>query len=344
LKKICLCLLLFFKILSACTAESNADSFSGPLWGKSIFMPFSLYYQLPGMKAAPEAQGSVQISAALFCGQSFINYLKEYAGPLPVFERIVDFETLTLENIITYAPIDGLELGATLRVILLYGGFLDSVINGFHTLFGLPNNNRDIFPENDIYISIPNTNNVYLELDHTAFGFGDIDIWVKFKLVQTQTIALSGLCALKLPNGNPRLLQGSGYPDAGLGLLFDWYLSKLFALYINCGIIIPYDALDPATTSNPFIMINGILGFEYATCSWLSLVAQFEVRTSPIYSDFVVIPDTNTDFFITPQTNLMLGLVIKNGSWSFQFFLKEDLFTHNTADILFNLMVTYKLF
>lgn len=303
-------------------------------------MPFSLYYQMPGMKAACNVPECLQIRTALFCGQSFINYLKEFAGPVPVYERIVDFETLTSENIVSYTPLNGLEIGVTLRIILLYGGFLDPLISGFHTFLGLPNNNRDIFPENDVYISIPNTNNVYLELDHTALGLGDIDIWAKFSLLQTQTIALSGLFAFKLPTGNPEILQGSGYPDIGLGLLFDWYLCELFALYINAGIVIPYDALDPATASNPFIMINGIIGFEYAACSWLSFVAQFEMRTSPIYSDFVVLPETDIDFFVTPQTNLMLGIAIKYGNWSFQFFIKEDLFTHNAADILFNVMAT----
>jgi hypothetical protein len=303
-------------------------------------MPFSLYYQMPGMKAAPLPQGSLRLSSALFCGQSFINYLKEFVGPLPVYERIVDFETLTWENIISYTPVNSLEIGATLRIVLLYGGFLDPIISGFHTFFGLPNNNRDIFPENDVHISIPNYNNVYLELDHAAWGFGDIDIWAKVCFMQTPGLALSGLFAIKLPTGNQKTLLGSGYPDVGLGVLFDWYISELFALYLNCGVIIPYDALDSSVESNPYIMINSIIGFEYAASSWLSLLAQFELRTSPIYSDFVVLPDTDVDFFITPQTNLMLGLIIKNDGWSFQFFFKEDLFTHNAADILFNVMVT----
>jgi hypothetical protein len=307
MKKIFCALLVIFGISWCGNAENNENSFCGPLWCKSVFIPFSLYYQLPGMKAAPPAQGSLQVSAAFFCGQSFINYLKDFSSTLPVYERIVDFETLTLENIFSYAAANGLEIGITLRIILLYGGFLDSLISGFHTFSGLPNNNREIFPENDVYISIPNTNNVYLELDHDTFGFGDIDIWAKVCFVQTHNLVLSGLFALKLPTGNPKTLQGSGYPDAGLGVLFDWYISELFALYVNCGVIIPYDALDSSIESNPFIMINGIAGLEYAASPWLSLVAQFELRTSPIYSDSFVLPDTDVDFFATPQTNLMLG-------------------------------------
>jgi hypothetical protein len=339
----CLIVLLFVAALCFGT-DPGPETFYGPLWARSIFIPFSLYYQLPGIKAAPGAAGSVWIGHSLFCGQAFINYAVDNSGPEPVFERIEDFETLTLENIVSYSPTDGLELGATLRLVLLYGGFLDPLIRGFHDFFGFPDNNRDIFPENDIFISIPNVNHVRLELDCPAVGLGDTDIWVKISLLADGGIFLSGLCALKLPTGSAENLLGSGYPDFACGLLFDWYISERFAFYADCALIIPFDAIDPAAPSKPYIMLNSLLGIEYAVSSSLSLLAELELRTSPIYSDFVVITDTDIDFFATPQTNLMLGLALKNKNWAMQFYFKEDLFTHDAADIMFNAMIRYNLF
>ncbi len=344
MKKIVLIHVFIFVVSLGLGADTGPENFYGPFWTRSIFIPFSLYYQLPGIKAATQAPGRVWIGHSLFYGQAFINYLVDNSGPEPVFERIEDFETLTLENIISYSPQEGLELGATLRLVLLYGGFLDPLISGFHKFFGLPNNNRDIFPENDIYISIPNINHVRLELDHSAFGPGDTDIWVKFSLLKSGCVFLSGLCTFKLPTGNVQNLLGSGYIDFACGLLFDWYISAQFALYADCALIIPFNALDPAASSNPYIMFNSLLGLEYAISPSLSVLAQFELRTSPIYSDFVIIMDTDIDFFATPQTNLLLGLALKNTGWSMQFFLKEDLFTHNAADIEFNAMIRYSLF
>jgi hypothetical protein len=343
MKKSLLLIILILKISCFGNAEIASDLFYGPLWSKSIFMPFSLYYQMPGMKATLNPQGSLTMGLSLVCGQGFTTYFKEYPGQDPVYERLVDFENLILEHIVTYSPLAELEVGAAFNFILLYGGFLDPLISGFHNFFGLPNNKRDIFPENDIYISIPNKNNVFLKLDHAAFGFGDVDIWAKIKFLQTENISFSGLFALKLPTGNPLILQGSGFPDASLGLLFDWYISKLFALYVNCGVIVPYDAIDPSTKSHPFIMANGIFGFEYAPCSWMSVIIQFELRSSPIYSGFVLVRETDIDFFVLPQTNLLIGMAIRSGNCSFQFFFKEDLFTHNAADIVFNIMMTFKV-
>ncbi len=337
--------LLFLVCISfALAADIDSEMFYGPLWSRSIFIPFSLYYQFPGMKAAVSSPGSVSLGFNLYCGQSFINYLVDNSGPEPVYERIVDFETLTLEKILSYSPVEGIEFGATWRLVLLYGGFLDPLISGFHNLFGLPNNERDSFPENDIYINVPNTNNVYLKLDHPAFGLGDTDLWAKIRLLKTENIILSGLCVVKLPTGSRKLLLGSGYTDAAFGLLFDWYISPVFALYVNGGLVLPYDALDPGTPSAPFIMWNTIFGFEYTAAPGIGLMVQVVFRTSPLYSDFVVIPDTDIDFFITPQVNLLIGLSFRDDAWAFQFYFQEDPLTHNAADILFNISIRYRVF
>jgi hypothetical protein len=321
--------------------DGKTALFQGPLWSHSTFIPAALYYQLPGMKAAIRDTGALDLGLYLYTGQTFIIY-EDTSLPPPSLAPIIDFETLTLEQRTSWTVTAGLELGLTARLILIYGGFLDTIIHNFHLLFGFPLNGRDVLPENQVYISIPNTNNVYLELDHPAFAPGDIDLWAKIGLLKTPDVVLTGLCVLKLPTGNPLLLTGSGYVDLAGGLLFDWYLSELFALYVNAAIVVPWDAIDPTAPSKPFVMANVITGLEFRASPTLSLVAQVELRTTPVVSGVYKIPGTDIDFLGVPQTNILLGVSLDCGDWTFRFHFREDLFTHNSEDITFYLAAEWR--
>ena len=334
-------LLLILALASANAESAKAGLFQGPFWSRSTFIPAALYYQLPGMKAAVGSPGSLDLELNIYIGQTFIVY-EDASLPPPSLAPIIDFETLTIEERTSWTVTEGLELGLTVRLILLYGGFLDALIHNFHLLFGFPLNGRDVLPENQVFISIPNTNNIYLELDHPAFSLGDTDLWVKFRLVETPDVSLSGLCVLKLPTGNPRLLTGSGYLDVAYGLLFDWYLSEFFAVYLNAGIVLPWDAIDPTTVSQPFIMANAVTGLEFRASPALSFLIQLELRSTPAVSGVYLIPGTDTDFLGTPQTNILLGASLACGEWTFRFHFREDLFTHNSEDIAFYLSVKWR--
>ncbi len=321
--------------------DKKADLFQGPFWSRSTFIPAALYYQLPGMKAAVREPGGLDLGLYLFTGQTFIIY-EDASLPPPSLAPIIDFETITLEQKTSWTVIEGLEVGLTARLILIYGGFLDAVIHNFHLLFGFPLNGRDVLPENQVHVSIPNVNGVPLELDHPVFGPGDVDLWTKLRLVETPDVALTGLCALKLPTGNQNMLTGSGSVDMALGLLFDWYLSPLFALYINAAVVVPWDAIDPATPPHPYIMANVITALEFKASPAVGLLIQLEMRTTPVVSGVYFIPGTQIDFLGAPQTNILLGVSLACGDWTLRLHFREDLFTHNSEDISFYISAEWR--
>jgi len=334
-------LVIIVGLISLAKGVYGDESLSGPLWSRSIYPHFLIYYHLPGMQAKIEPEGHLKIGSAFYCAQGFINYETNGGGAETSYYRLIDYENITIENMLSYSPFSSMELGITLRWIIYYGGFLDMVVQAFHNLWGFPNNNREHFPQNDLFIDIKNKNNITLSLEDPVFGFGDIDLWAKINIWDIDFLVISALCAVKLPTGNLATLTGSGYPDFALALLLDWYIFNNFALYLNIGIIVPYDCLIAETETQPFAMFNGLVAIEYGISDWLSLLAQLNVRTSPIEGK--IYTSDSIDFFAIPQTDLLIGTVIKTGNLSIQFYFQEDPFTHNTTDVTFNLAFIYKV-
>jgi hypothetical protein len=333
-------LLSLFLLSGVTGADDLGDGFYGPFWSRTVSLPVALYYQLAGMKAAVAAPGSVNVGLNLLDGQMFVIYPTSL-GPPPTYERLFDFETLLTEVRLSWVPAAGLEAGATARLVFVYGGFLDPIIAGFHRLIGLPANGRDVIPENEVHISVSNDNGINLELDHPAFGLGDIDLWAKLELLRTPNVALSGLVAVKLPTGNPALLLGSGYFDLAVAGLFDWYISSLFAFYLNAGLVVPWNAVDPSASSRPFVMANVILGSEFAPTSWLSFLVQIEMRTAPLQNNMFIIAGTNIGYFSVPQTAITFGAAFRIGALALQVYFKEDIFGYGSEDFAVDLMAVY---
>lgn len=148
--------------------------------------------------------------------------------------------------------------------------------------------------------------------------------------------------AFKIPSGQMALLSGSGYPDISLSILLDlrplWFLT----FYTQVGLVLPFDSFIPVTQSHPYPMVHSIFAIELNPLSFFSIIAQFNIKSSPIvgYYWYSLI---NHEFYSAPQTNLLVGVIFKYKQFKWQAYFEEDTFTNAGADITINFLFSQSI-
>jgi hypothetical protein len=327
-------------------AEDSPQDFSkGPLSGKSLYIPFLIHYNLPSLPAKSGEQFNLQYHFSLYKTQDArfkVDILPLYEGRRYDKEYIIsDYEGFAAELGVAYNILNEVQAGVDMRLFYHSGGFMDSFLEKFHSLFHFSNGGREFFLQDQIYINIPNDKGDPMFLDRSAVSFGDIDLWCKWTFMEDSLLSLAAMGAFKLPTGKFKSLSGSGYPDAALGLLADFRISRFVSLYTQAGIVTPF-------TRKYYPMFNGLLGAEVHPWKFLSFNLQMNIKTSPI-SDRTIPFGWNsllgTDFyqFNLPQTNVLAGVALLIKNFRLQFYFEEDTIFNQGNDFAIVLMVSHTI-
>ncbi|GHV77428.1 hypothetical protein AGMMS49942_22490 [Spirochaetia bacterium] len=327
--------LIFFEMLFCILPVFGIDT--GPLYGKNLYLPYLIHYNFPSLPARTGEQYDLRYHFSTYVVQD-IHYVENSAFPesgVRTYDKQNihrDYESTVGELGFSFNPLREIQAGMDIRLIAYYNGFLDPLVEGFHRTFGFLNGGREFFLQNQLYINMPNDNGIRFFLNEEVVSFGDIDLWAKWTFFEIPRISLAFLGAFKIPSGSLKALSGSGYPDMGLGILSDIRVWRFLTLYAQAGGVLPFNM-----KSNP--MFNGLVGVEIHPWHVFSLNLQMNIKTSPL---------SGNAYYSRPQTNLLVGFTVRTppGSrqdFSWQFYLEEDPFTHQGADITFNLMFSHTL-
>lgn len=136
----------------------------------------------------------------------------------------------------------GLELAVYAPLEWRNGGFLDSILSGYHRLTGLPGNGidnpigRDGIPQFQSALQIVDATGQTRLSQGNAFGLGETNVTLKRSLLpQSGRASLAARLGVKVPTGNPTLLLGSGAFDVGLSLDGRYSLGRSIVVYANVG-------------------------------------------------------------------------------------------------------------
>ncbi len=136
----------------------------------------------------------------------------------------------------------GLELAVYAPLEWRNGGFLDSILSGYHRLVGLSGNGidnpagRDGIPQFQSALQIVDATGQTRVNQGNAFGLGETNVTLKRSLIgQSGRSSLAARLGVKVPTGNPTLLLGSGAFDAGLSLDGRYSLGRNVIVYANVG-------------------------------------------------------------------------------------------------------------
>ena len=214
---------------SPSAAAAGELSITGPLRVVNAYPLILPFLVLPA--EGPEAldPGRLALGATVAYGNAF------HWDPMvlyPDLDVLIDAEMLKLSLSAALGLAGGLTVEAGLSLIAEYGGFLDPLIQGIHSLFWLPNGDRELQPSNRYAFRVVHGGEVLVDLDEPFGAFGDLVLTAKWTIRDGQDDGFGAAlqAALSLPVGSVRHSTSSGMLGAGLGGLVSWRRSA-FAAY-----------------------------------------------------------------------------------------------------------------
>ena len=165
----------------------------------------------------------------------YLNDTNEYTAHANDSEAIIlDGEVTQLSYDLHYGITDHWEAGLFVPVLSQGGGVLDTVIQGWHRLWGLPNGGREDVPKNAYQYQYTLNGQQLLNVNQGSVTFGDIRLSTGYQIADH----LVARAMLQLPTGDASHLSGNGafggaaWLDGGLPL--GGYFSRL-TLYGSAG-------------------------------------------------------------------------------------------------------------
>lgn len=311
--------------------------------GSNIYLPYALFLHSPALPSASLPKGALEAGIHLYLTNDFHSYKRTVNTGEDEYYRISDFENIRVEVLLHYQWTARTSFAALVRTTHFYGGFLDSLIEDFHQLFGFNNAGREHFDTNQVYINMANYNGMDISAEGPVNALGDTDLWVKYAIPvsRADTAVWAGI---KAPTGafSGSNIVSSGYPDAALQYTADIPLHRLLNTYLQAGVTFPFNSLFSAGENAPTPFLHGLIAFEYMPAGPLSsctYLAQLNVKTS-VLSGSIEHWLFDTDRLSLPQTNLLFGLVYRKDSFRWQLYFEEDFLTNQGADITVGLQVS----
>ncbi len=141
----------------------------------------------------------------------------------------VDGETLRAVVDVRVGIARRFEAGMEIPLLLHTAGFMDPLIDSFHSTLGLPDGGRGWFARDQSVVAYADHGDI-LYVDDAQGGVrpGDLSLSGRGTLAQDREgrASLAGAITLKLPTGRADRLDGSGSVDLGAGLQASWRLDR----------------------------------------------------------------------------------------------------------------------
>jgi hypothetical protein len=130
---------------------------------------------------------------------------------------------------------DNLDIGIEVPYLWHESGNLDSIIEGWHSLFGFPNGARDIRQRDRLDFFYQDSRANTLAQTQNTNGFGDVRFLARWQKTHTETYSSAIQFGVKLPTGDSDNWLGSGGTDISIGLTGDasglWSRDNLSGFY-----------------------------------------------------------------------------------------------------------------
>jgi hypothetical protein len=211
------------------------------------------------------------------------------------------------------------ELEATIPILDVGGGYSDTLIEGFHSTFGLYQNGRRSVPRNAYTLYLRSNGRRLFTTTGAGAGIGDVVLAAKSELPYSPPflaelgfgeIAIQGL--LKLPTGNQNDFYGTGSADFGLQLLSSRAIGRgrldvtLSALALGAA---------PQLGTGSQLVIAASVAYERPLFRATSVLAQLDLAQSPLRTvqHSALTPTTyllslGVGHALTPRLSFVVGL------------------------------------
>jgi len=216
----------------------------------------------------------------------------------------------------------------------LSGGSLDSLVENWHDLFGLPNGSRDRLPKDALLIEYRADESALLQVEDDTSGIADLPLSLGYQLTASERGAVATWLTLKVPTGKAEDLTGSGAVDVALSLAGERQLSERWQLFgqANVAWLGKGDVLEDLQQDFAGSLLAGTTWHAWRG---LELTGQLEANTAVL--------DTGTDLDGDAVVLTLGGRYRTNSGWVWDFGFSEDLQVNASPDIVLLLGVRHAL-
>ena len=242
-------------------------------------------------------------------------------------QLIVDAETRQARMTIGRSWPSG--FAAQLQVPYRYtgGGVLDSAIDSWHDIFGLPEGTRALSPKDRLRIAYARDNTVFFDERASQSGLGDISVDFGRSLSATTSTALTAWVSIKLPSGDADKFTGSGATDVSLAIAGEHRLAAAWSLFGQAGVAWLGEGERLADRQRDFGW-SALVGIGWRVSRGLELKAQLDAH-SAVFDE----PDLE---FLGEALVLTVGGDYRFASgWQFDLAVSEDIAVESASDVVF---------
>ena len=165
------------------------------------------------------------------------------------------------------------------------GGFVDDLVDSWHSLLNLPDGNRNLRPEDQLRYLYNDRGATAYFLEQPSSGVGDMQISVARELGSEGDLLLRAV--LKLPTGDADILTGSGAADLSVSLLKQsarMFVGDPAGIYWGAGLLVVGEPDVFAARSRDWVAF-GVFGGSWRPRPRLGLKAQLDFHTRFYDSD-----------------------------------------------------------
>ena len=220
--------------------------------------------------------------------RAILDHSSHYVNETASGERLLlDGETTRMTVSGRYGLSSKVEVGIDIPYIVHGGGFLDSFLIDYHSLFGFPQGGRDQAPRDRLLYRYEKKGVEKLRIDHSGNGPGDVSLSAGYQLYHDgkefpRAVALR--TTLKVPTGESGALRGSGSTDLSVWVT----ASDGYSLPLGHGAI--FAALGFTAMTEGDVLPEeqrrglgfGSIGAGWSPLSWIAFKVQLDAHTAPL--------------------------------------------------------------
>ena len=303
------------------SAESNAASLGLPTRDQN---PMLQAYYLPAIDM--QRDNGWHLSHALYITNTFQN---ESRGNEKL---IIDVESYRYDISVAYQS-EKWRLGTTLPLIANKPGQLDSLIEDWHNIFGLPQSGRTQNPDDQINLSYSRNGNIVFEQNKSDSDIGDLSLSFGYRLSYSDKGSTELGIGIELPTGSIDSNSGNEKIDAAIWIGKSRQFTEYSQFYGMFGVSLPGKGGQLEDRIKSRIWFSQF-GTEYDLSSDITGILQLDWHSATLKNSEL------TAFGNSLQMQLALQFQNWFDNYSVDLFFSEDILVKSAPDITFGLRVS----
>ena len=226
------------------------------------------------------------------------------------------------------------ELMITVPYLIIREGNMDSLVEGFHRSFSMPNGGREYYKKDQLFFAYEREDGSQsLRLTERQEGVGDIRIGLDWQISRAAGDAHSAGLQLKLANGNVNDWLGSDSYDLAFTDTHQWDWAS-WRTNLQCALLLMQDAGFMEGLRQPIAgVLNAALSYKFLTRGRITM--QYDAHSS-LFKDSSMAQ-------LSGAQQMSFGVEWRAPRWGWHAAILENLSPERAPDVGFQLGLEFKM-